>query len=166
MDLAKWSSQKQSNYEVKVLRDLLKALGLTFNQISGLARAAGPEFGLHWFSENYPSFPMSLEGRKLRGDVTISQLFKGPSSRCEFWSVYEEVCQNWAESNRFVGLAFDRMGDAVEDLLIHNAPNGIFNHGPVHFRIEVEGGSRVLIVQRLADFYKAVAASKITLFQE
>jgi hypothetical protein len=146
-DFDDFAAKQQVNYQQTRVKQVLAALiDNSFKRMAHL-RNAGEALGFGWFNDAFPDCPVTLEARKVREPVQLARSYRASTSKTELWKAYYETRDNWPD--RLVGLIFDRHGDMVSDLVVHNATWLVDDTKPV-FEIPAEGDT--FFVQELKWF--------------
>lgn len=114
-----WAQVRQTNYEYRLLRQLLSYVQTT-GSIKQLEADVGDNFGFGWFNTTYSLIPIYLGCVKLRNPITLTTFSPGICSKgrgAEFYNVFCELRQDQSEKP-FTAVVFDYHGDALPDMVL------------------------------------------------
>ena len=144
---------KSERYDRTVTRRLMGSAGWPEQAIRSLIKTQGADFGPTWLTQQYLGDKLAISAHKLKAPVTLEMFIGWGKKKSQLRTLWEAHGEDWPESV-MRALVFDRHGDGVGDLVLHDAVNPVWTHSTPSFLLRFEHKSATLWVQRFEDFAK------------
>jgi len=133
--------QKQERFDQKALLILLRGLEEEAGLASRLQKLVGDEFGLAWFVQACPNFPVRLASYKSAKKVPFTALMKKPE-KSRIYTEMEEARDSYPDG--LVGVIFASVGDGMPEMVIHNCTEAYLCKEEPYWRVELPGDEYVV----------------------